>query len=96
MLSWLSSLSFCEDDNLSVAGAIAIDDTAPTLLMLYQDANSVYITLDEDSTCEYSNIPFEFGEGTTTSFLDTSHKIPAGDESREPQSRSTAFHKLTS
>jgi len=57
---------------------IAVDTTPPRIMQLYKDvgASILHITLDEDSTCEFSAVDrFRFGDGTPMTGTGKDHEL---------------------
>jgi len=42
---------------------VEIDEIPPSVKKIYTDSTRLYVEMDEDSICEYNNLPFSFGNG---------------------------------
>ena len=42
---------------------LQVDLSAPLVTRIYTEQNFLYLLTSEDSTCEYSNRPFSYGQG---------------------------------
>ena len=61
----------CQDiagnqNTTTIEFTVDIDESAPELIDLYIKDNTIYFTLNEQTSCQYHSQDFEFGEGTET------------------------------
>ena len=59
--------------------AVASDTEQPRLLHVYKQSSSIFIILNEKTTCKYDSNQFEFGQGNLmTETSSTVHSAPLG------------------